>query len=151
MYKRQEYHRRTGNKQALIRDNTFLGSVYLDIGDYKNGLECLKEAHGLALQVGEIMSIVHTLCYLGLAYHKHAQYKKAKNLFKECYKLANKYKMSYMESVALLNLGDTYAKLHQIDQAINCIQKVLSMDDLKVKGIKDAAKATLKEIYANQK
>ncbi|MHB8156134.1 MAG: tetratricopeptide repeat protein [Desulfocucumaceae bacterium] len=127
-----------------------LGSLYSDIADYKSATKYLKLSENIAAKIGDIAISLNNYCIAGFVYFKSHKYEDAKSLFYKCYDLALKQGSSYMQAVSLLNIGDVYNEMGQIDNAREYLDKMRSLN-VDIPGLNEEVKRITNELNLKEK
>ena len=127
-----------------------MGSLYIDMRDYKTALKYLKTSEDISTKIGDSGTLLNIYTYSGFAHFKTHQYAEAKALFLNCYELASKQGSKYMQAVSLLNIGDVYNEMNQTSKAREYLDKMLSLN-IDIPGLNDEAKRITNELNLKEK
>ncbi|WP_055442941.1 ATP-binding protein [Lacinutrix himadriensis] len=110
--------RLSNDKINLAESYKTFGNVYVAKKDYQTALDYYKSSKNLFEQEGLDDFVAEVDLKKGQTFLALEDYEQAKLLFENAIALANRYNLKKIHSSAQINLGVVYAKLNNIDKAI---------------------------------
>lgn len=104
-----------------------LGTIYRQIGDYKNAFAYLNSALSIAKDNNDENILGMALANIANAYVDTGNFDTALQMYTERILLARKYNDKRSESISTGNMGNLFLKSGDISEAIKCFEKQLSI------------------------
>jgi tetratricopeptide (TPR) repeat protein len=127
-----------------------LSSLYSDIDDLQSAAKYLKLSENIATKIGNVTALLNVFCFSGIVSFKSKQYEIANSLFYKCYDMSLKQGTKYMQAVSLLNIGDVYNEMNQINKARESLDKMISLN-IDIPGLNEEVKRITNELNIKEK
>jgi signal transduction histidine kinase len=108
---------------------TNLGSLFLDLKQYKKGLIYAEKGHELAVLLQDTMKVGRSLVNLLVAETLNNNLQKAEVYALRVIAIGEQYRDSELVLTGLCNLGDIHLGLHKFDASLAIFQRALSLLD----------------------
>ncbi len=119
---------KANDKQVLVFFTTHLGLYNLFSGNNKKAEKILKQAHKIAMALGNKQEIALAIMRMGVLKTYQLEYKEALELYFESIEIMEETGSTYLHFGTYLNIGAAYSALFQFDDAIKYLKKALTFE-----------------------